>query len=78
MLEDDRSVDFTDPADPVFGFGVITECPGVPGEIFVPRNEWGERAAHDATAKKLAGPFKDDFRTYEPGASVEVKAAGPA
>jgi phosphoenolpyruvate carboxykinase (ATP) len=64
--------------DPVFGFDVVTECPNVPSEILVPRNAWADKAAYDATAKKLAGLFRDNFKTYESGASAEVRAAGPA
>jgi phosphoenolpyruvate carboxykinase (ATP) len=64
--------------DPVFGFEVITECPNVPAEILVPRNAWADKSAYDATAKKLAGLFKDNFKTYEAGASAEIRAAGPA
>jgi hypothetical protein len=41
--------------DPVFGFDVVTEYPGVPGEILLPRESWDDRAAYDATAQKLAG-----------------------
>jgi len=64
--------------DATFGFDVITECPNVPSEILVPRNAWADKSAYDATAKKLAGLFKENFKTYEAGASAEVKAAGPA
>jgi phosphoenolpyruvate carboxykinase (ATP) len=64
--------------DPVFGFDVVTECPGVPAEILVPRNAWADQAAYDATAKKLAGLFRENFKTYEAGANGEVRAAGPA
>ncbi len=64
--------------DPVFGFEVVTECPGVPSEILIPRNAWADKAAYDATARKLAGLFKENFKKYEAGASEEVKAAGPA
>jgi phosphoenolpyruvate carboxykinase (ATP) len=63
--------------DPVFGFDVVTECPDVPAEILVPRNTWKDKAAYDAAARKLAGLFRDNFKTYESGASAEVKAAGP-
>jgi phosphoenolpyruvate carboxykinase (ATP) len=63
--------------DPVFGFDVVTECPNVPAEILVPRNAWADRGGYDAAAKKLAGLFKENFKTYEAGASAEVKSAGP-
>ena len=64
--------------DPVFGFDVITECPGVPAEILVPRITWADQATFDAAARKLAGLFRENFRKYEAGASAEVRAAGPA
>jgi phosphoenolpyruvate carboxykinase (ATP) len=64
--------------DPVFGFDVLTECPGVPDEILIPRNTWSDKAAYDATAAKLAGLFRENFKTYEAGVSAEVRAAGPA
>lgn len=63
--------------DPVFGFDVVTECPGVPREILLPRKSWADPAAYDATAQKLAGLFTKNFATYEGGVSAEVKAAGP-
>jgi phosphoenolpyruvate carboxykinase (ATP) len=64
--------------DAVFGFDVVTECPNVPSEILIPRNAWADKAAYDATAKKLAGLFNKNFETYAAGASAEVKAAAPA
>jgi phosphoenolpyruvate carboxykinase (ATP) len=63
--------------DPVFGFDVPTSCPGVPSEILIPRNTWNDTASYDATARKLAGLFGNNFSKYADGASPEVAAAGP-
>jgi phosphoenolpyruvate carboxykinase (ATP) len=63
--------------DPVFGFDVVTECPNVPADILIPRNVWADKAAFDATAKRLADLFIKNFEAYEGGVSAEVKAAGP-
>ena len=64
--------------DQTFGFDVVTECPGVPAEILVPRDAWSDKAAHDTAAKELAGLFRDNFRNYDSGVSAKIKAAGPA
>ena len=64
--------------DRVFGFDVVVDCPGVPGDILVPRRTWADGSAYDAAASRLAGLFRENFRSYEAGASPEVKAAGPA
>ncbi len=64
--------------DPVFGFDVVTACPGVPSEVLVPRATWPDPAAYDAAAHKLAGLFRDNFRAYEAGVSGEARQGGPA
>jgi phosphoenolpyruvate carboxykinase (ATP) len=64
--------------DPLFGFDVVTECPGVPGEILWPRDTWEDQTAYDAAAKKLARLFTENFKQYASGASAEVRAASPA
>ncbi len=64
--------------DATFGFELIAECPNVPSGILVPRNAWADKSAYDATARKLAGLFKENFKNYATGAGAEVKAAGPA
>lgn len=63
--------------DPVFGFEVITQCPGVPNEVLVPRQAWPDKAAFETTAKKLAGLFSDNFKKYEDKVDAAVKGAGP-
>jgi phosphoenolpyruvate carboxykinase (ATP) len=64
--------------DPVFGFDIVTDVPGVPADILRPRESWADKSAYDATAKKLASLFNKNFATYAAGASAEVKAAAPA
>jgi phosphoenolpyruvate carboxykinase (ATP) len=63
--------------DPVFGLKVPTSCPNVPDEVLVPRNTWKDKAAFDATAEKLAGLFRENFKKYADAASKEIQAAGP-
>lgn len=46
-----------------------------PAPLAIPRKH--HKAAYDATAKKLAGLFNQNFETYAAGASAEVKAAAP-
>ena len=64
--------------DATFGFDVVTEVPDVPSAMLLPRNAWGDKAAYDAAARRLAGLFRANFKTYEGGASADVKAAGPS
>jgi phosphoenolpyruvate carboxykinase (ATP) len=63
--------------DPVFGFDVVAECPNVPREILLPRSAWTDPSACDATARRLAELFQENFRTYEAGVGADIKAAGP-
>ena len=51
--------------DPLFGFDLVPECPGVPSEVLVPRNAWTDQAAYDSTARKLFELFQDNFKKYE-------------
>jgi len=64
--------------DPVFGFDVVTDCPGVPPQILRPRSVWADGSAYDAAARKLADLFRENFKKYESGVSAEIKAASPA
>jgi phosphoenolpyruvate carboxykinase (ATP) len=62
----------------VFRFEVVTECPGVPAEILWPRDAWVDASAFEASAKKLAALFIENFKKYETGVDTEVRAASPA
>ncbi len=63
--------------DPRLKLDVPASCPGVPPAVFRPRETWKDPAAYDAQAGKLAAMFVENFKTFEPTAPPEVKAAGP-
>jgi phosphoenolpyruvate carboxykinase (ATP) len=63
--------------DPVFGFAVPTEVPGVPSEVLNPRNTWADKDAYDEKAKYLAGLFINNFAKYECKVNEETLAAAP-
>jgi phosphoenolpyruvate carboxykinase (ATP) len=63
--------------DPVFNLEVPQSVPGVPAEVLDPRGTWKNGSDYDAQAKKLAGMFIDNFKSFEGEAAAEVKAAGP-
>ena len=56
---------------------VPASCPNVPSGVLQPRNTWQDRAAYDAQARKLAGMFAENFKTFEATSTAAVKAAGP-
>ena len=62
--------------DPYFGVSVPTSCTGVPSELLITANTWEDKAAYEATAKKLAASFTENFKKYT-HMSDEVVAAGP-
>jgi phosphoenolpyruvate carboxykinase (ATP) len=63
--------------DPHFGLNVPTSCPNVPPEVLNPRNTWSDKGAYDAQARKLAGMFVENFKSFEADTTPEVLAAGP-
>ena len=63
--------------DPVFQVAVLTQCPGVPSELLIPKNTWSHKSAFDETAKKLAQLFAQNFTAYADGVRPEVRDAGP-
>ncbi len=63
--------------DETFGLNIPAHVPGVPDEVLVPRNAWGNADGYDAEAQKLAMSFHENFKKFEKQASDEIKAAGP-
>jgi phosphoenolpyruvate carboxykinase (ATP) len=61
----------------IFNLDIPVSCPDVPAEVLDPRTTWGDGAAYDAQAKKLAAMFVENFKAFERGVSAEVLAAGP-
>jgi phosphoenolpyruvate carboxykinase (ATP) len=64
--------------DPVFGLDMVTQCPGAPKEILVPRDAWQDGASFDQAAHKLAQRFQANFKGHEGAVDREVREAGPA
>ena len=63
--------------DPVFGLDYAVCCPGVPTGVMRPRDTWKDKAAYDATAKRLSQQFRDNFVQFADETAPEVVAAGP-
>ncbi len=62
--------------DPMFGLRVPRSCPDVPPEVLDPRSTWKDHAAYDATARKLAGMFDENFAQYAGKVDPLVRKAG--
>jgi len=63
--------------EPVFGLAIPASCPGVPGDLLVPRNTWSKPGSYDTKALHLAKLFQANFAQYADQATAEVQAAGP-
>jgi phosphoenolpyruvate carboxykinase (ATP) len=63
--------------DPVFGFDVPTECPGVPPQILNPANTWPNREDYDRKYHALAARFIENFKLMADGCPPEVVKSGP-
>ena len=64
--------------DPVFGFDVPVEVPGVVSSLLDPRSTWRDADAYDPKARELARMFRDNFeRRFAAEAGEELSAAGP-
>lgn len=62
--------------DPIFGFDVPAEAPGVPDEILSPRQTWSNPSDYNVQAEKLAALFHKNFSQFE-DIAPELRAAGP-
>ena len=63
--------------DPVFGFEVPVEVPGVESSLLEPRVTWHDPDTYDAQAKKLAAMFADNFARFAGTIDGAISAAGP-
>jgi phosphoenolpyruvate carboxykinase (ATP) len=63
--------------DPIFGFLVPMECPGVPTDVLSPSSSWGDRKEYDRRYKDLAMRFKENFAKFTDNTPPEIVEAGP-
>ena len=63
--------------DPVFNLDIPASCPDVSSDVLKPRNTWADGARYDEQAARLARMFVENFKTFEPGVTADVRAAGP-
>jgi phosphoenolpyruvate carboxykinase (ATP) len=63
--------------DPNFGFRVPVSVGGVDSAILDPRSTWADKAAYDATARKLVAQFIDNFEQFESHVDEGVRRSAP-
>lgn len=63
--------------DPIFGFEVPTECPGVLSEVLTPSASWGDKKEYDRRYKELAMRFQQNFAKFADNTPPEILEAGP-
>lgn len=63
--------------DKFFGLQIPSEIDGVPSNILDPRNVWEDKDKYDATAKKLAGMFHENFKKFGTVAEGILKNGAP-
>jgi phosphoenolpyruvate carboxykinase (ATP) len=63
--------------DPVFGFEVPVDVPGVDAAILNPRSTWADPSAYDQQAGKLAAMFTENFARFERHVDEAVLDAAP-
>ena len=63
--------------DPIFGFQVPVDVPGVDSGLLDPRSTWRDPSAYDRKACELARMFRDNFAKFAADAGDAVASAGP-
>ncbi len=63
--------------DPIFGFEVPVDVPGVDANLLEPRSTWREPEAYDEKARDLARMFSENVGKFAASAGEEVARAGP-
>jgi phosphoenolpyruvate carboxykinase (ATP) len=61
--------------DPIFGFDVPVQVPGVDSSLLDPRSTWSDPEAYDEKARYLATRFRENFEKF--GADENIVKAGP-
>jgi phosphoenolpyruvate carboxykinase (ATP) len=62
---------------PILNLAMPTTCPGVPDGVLDPRSTWPDAEEYDRQARKLAGMFIENFKSFEKDVAPAVKEAGP-
>ncbi len=63
--------------DPLFGFAVPTQAPGVDPALLNPRGTWRDPARYDEQAKRLVAMFNDNFARFAEHVDAAVRATAP-
>ncbi|MEM7775963.1 MAG: phosphoenolpyruvate carboxykinase [Pseudomonadota bacterium] len=63
--------------DPLFGFAVPVDVPGVDPDILTPRTTWADPTAYDVQAKALVDMFRQNFEKFAMHVDADVLDAAP-
>jgi phosphoenolpyruvate carboxykinase (ATP) len=63
--------------DPIFGFEVPVECPGIPDDVLDPSRSWPNKNAYKQKYIQLARLFIENFKKFMDECPEEVLNAGP-
>ena len=63
--------------DPIYGFEVPKELPGVDSQLLDPRTTWADQDAYDKAERNLAKMYVKNFKKYEGVGSEDYTKYGP-